>query len=280
MTDNTEQKEFWNDLKGDLWVELQTKIDPMLTVFDEKLLEVLDVQKGERALEIGCGTGTTTLKMADRLGPNGSIHALDFSRPMIGRAKERAVEASVDHAVFVETDAQEYQYPSEEFDLAYSRFGVMFFEDPVKAFSGIQSAMKPGGRLAYICWSDKNNNPWIWEPAQVAKKFLELPKPPGEDEPGMFSMCREERIFEILDKAGWSKIRVEAFNSFNSIGNDADEAAEFISRMGPMSEPFSLAGAAIQQKTLEAMKSFLKEYESADGVKMGFGNWVVTARKS
>ena len=71
MTDNTEQKEFWNDLKGDLWVELQTKIDPMLAVFDEKLLEVLDVQKGERALEIGCGTGTTTLKMADRLGPNG-----------------------------------------------------------------------------------------------------------------------------------------------------------------------------------------------------------------
>ena len=93
MTDNTEQKEFWNDLKGDLWVELQTKIDPMLAVFDEKLLEVLDVQKGERALEIGCGTGTTTLKMADRLGPNGSIHALDFSQPMIGRAKERAVEA-------------------------------------------------------------------------------------------------------------------------------------------------------------------------------------------
>ncbi len=241
MTDNTEQKEFWNDLKGDLWVELQTKIDPMLAVFDEKLLEVLDVQKGERALEIGCGTGTTTLKMADRLGPNGSIHALDFSQPMIGRAKERAVEASVDHAVFVETDAQEYEYPSEEFDLAYSRFGVMFFEDPVKAFSGIQSAMKPGGRLA---------------------------------------MCREERIFEILEKAGWSEIRVEAFNSFNSIGNDADEAAEFISRMGPMSEPFSLAGAAIQQKTLEAMKSFLKEYESADGVQMGFGNWVVTARKS
>ena len=114
----------------------------------------------------------------------------------------------------------------------------------------------------------------------MAKKFLELPKPPGEDEPGMFSMCREERIFEILEKAGWSEIRVEAFNSLNSIGNDADEAAEFISRMGPMSEPFSLAGAAIQQKTLEAMKSFLKEYESADGVQMGFGNWVVTARKS
>ena len=203
-----------------------------------------------------------------------------FSEPMIGRAKERAVEASVDHAVFVETDAQEYEYPSEEFDLAYSRFGVMFFEDPVKAFSGIQSAMKPGGRLAYICWSDKNNNPWIWEPAQVAKKFLELPKPPGEDEPGMFSMCREERIFEILEKAGWSEIRVETFNSLNSIGNDANEAAEFISKMGPMSEPFSLAGAAIQQKTLEAMKSFLKEYESADGVQMGFGNWVVTARKS
>ena len=93
-------------------------------------------------------------------------------------------------------------------------------------------------------------------------------------------MCREERIFEILEKAGWSEIRVEAFNSLNSIGNDADEAAEFISRMGPMSEPFSLAGAEIQHKTLEAMKNFLKEYESSNGVQMGFGNWVVTARKS
>ena len=90
MTDNIEQKEFWNDLKGDLWVELQTKIDPMLAVFDEKLLEVLDVQKGERALEIGCGTGTTTLKMADRLGPNGSIHALDFSRPDDRQGKRKS----------------------------------------------------------------------------------------------------------------------------------------------------------------------------------------------
>ena len=279
MDENKEQKEFWNDLKGELWVELQTRIDPMLSVFDQKLFEVLEAQSGERALEIGCGTGTTTLKMSECLGPSGSIHAVDFSRPMICRAQERASEASVDHADFVEAEAQEYDYPSGEFDLAYSRFGVMFFQDPVKAFSKIRNAMKPGGRLGYICWADKSKNPWISEPAQVAKEFLELPKPPGEDEPGMFSMCREERIFEILEKAGWSEIKVEWFESTNMIGKNAEDAADFISRMGPMSEPFSEADEGQKQKTLEALRTFLKDRETPNGVQMGFGNWVVTAKR-
>jgi len=277
---NTEQKEFWNDLKGELWVELQTRIDPMLSIFDQKLLQILEVQKGERALEIGCGTGTTTLNMSEHVGRNGSIHAIDFSKPMINRAKQRASDASVEHAVFVQADAQEYNYPAEDFDLAYSRFGVMFFQDPVTAFSKIHGAMKPGGRLGYVCWADKTKNPWILNPSKVAKNFLELPKHPGDNEPGMFSMCREERIFEILDEAGWNEIQVEAFDSMNSIGKNAEDAAEFISKMGPMSEPFTEADEVSQQKTLEALKNYLQNYEKPNGVMLDFGNWIVTAKKS
>ena len=279
MEVNKEQKEFWNEHKGDLWVELQPRIDPMLLIFNQKLLDVLNIRPGERALEIGCGTGTTTLKAAKCLGLSGSIHAVDFSRPMIGKAKERAKEASLENITFVEADAQEYEYPFKEFDLAYSRFGVMFFENPVRAFSRILDAMKPGGRLGYVCWADKNKNAWIYEPAQVAKEFLELPKPPGEDEPGMFSMSREERIRKILDKAGWSDIRVEAFESINTIGKDADDAAEFISKVGPMAQPFSEAGNDLKEKTLEALRSFLKAHEESSGVMLGFCNWIVTASR-
>ena len=153
MTDtkpaNSDQREFWNAIKGELWVELQPRIDPMLAPLGDKAIEALELIPGERVLEIGCGNGTTTLAMAERVGTEGEILAVDLSQPMLNKAAERG-KASGYPVTFLEADAQVYDFPKEHFDAGFSRFGVMFFDDPVAALGTIRRQMAPSGRLASL----------------------------------------------------------------------------------------------------------------------------------
>ena len=152
---NQEQREFWSDIKGDLWVTLQPRIDTMLATFGDKALDTLNPQSGERILEIGCGTGTTTLALGERVGASGEILAADLSRPMLNKAIERANLCAEHPITFVEADAQVHNFPTAAFDAVYSRFGVMFFDNPVAAFRNIRKAVRPGGRIAYECWAHR-----------------------------------------------------------------------------------------------------------------------------
>jgi len=274
---NQEQREFWSDIKGDLWVTLQPRIDTMLATFGDKALDTLNPQSGERILEIGCGTGTTTLALGDRVGASGEILAADLSQPMLSKAIERANLGAQRPITFVEADAQVHNFPAATFDAVYSRFGVMFFDDPVAAFSNIRKAVRPGGRLAYVCWADRKANPWIRIPAGAAKACLDLPAPPPDDAPGQFSMENEGRVQQILHDAGWSDIGLERFTVDGSIGSDAADAASFITKMGPMSEPFALADPDTQHKTLQVIEEALTPYANDSGVTLGFSTWIVSA---
>ena len=274
---NQEQRDFWNDIKGDLWVTLQPRIDTMLATFGDKALDTLNPQFGERILEIGCGTGTTTLALGERVGASGEILAADLSRPMLNKAIERA-NLCAEHAItFVEADAQVHNFPTATFDAVYSRFGVMFFDNPVAAFRNIRKAVRPGGRMAYVCWADRKANPWIRIPAGAAKAFLDLPAPPPDDAPGQFSMENEGRVQQILHDAGWSDIGLERFTVDGSIGVNAADAASFIAKMGPMSEPFALADSDTQNKTLQVIEEALTPYSNDSSVTLGFSTWIVSA---
>ena len=277
---NQEQREFWSDIKGDLWVTLQPRIDTMLATFGDKALDTLNPQSGERILEIGCGTGTTTLALGGRVGTSGEILAADLSRPMLNKAIERA-NVSAEHPItFVEADAQVHSFPTAAFDAVYSRFGVMFFDDPIAAFRNIGKAVRPGGRMAYVCWADRKANPWIRIPAGAAKTCLDLPAPPPDDAPGQFSMENEDRVQQILHDAGWSDIGLERFTVDGSIGSDAADAARFITKMGPMSEPFALADSDTQNKTLQVIEEALTPYSNDSGVTLGFSTWIVSAMQA
>ena len=277
---NQEQREFWSDIKGDLWVTLQPRIDTMLATFGDKALDTLNPQSGERILEIGCGTGTTTLALGGRVGTSGEILAADLSRPMLNKAIERA-NVSAEHPItFVEADAQVHSFPTATFDAVYSRFGVMFFDDPIAAFRNIRKAVRPGGRMAYVCWADRKANPWIRIPAGAAKTCLDLPAPPPDDAPGQFSMENEGRVQQILHDAGWSDIGLERFTVEGSIGSDAADAARFITKMGPMSEPFALADSDTQNKTLQVIEEALTPYSNDSGVTLGFSTWIVSAMQA
>ena len=277
---NHDQKEFWNDIKGKLWVEMQERIDSMLSPFGEKALRTLNPQKGEKILEIGCGTGTMTLALAEHVKTSGKILAADISHPMLELAISRGKAAPLKCISFVEADAQVYTFPTGQFDALFSRFGVMFFEDPIAAFRNFHGAVRKGGRLVYVCWADRKDNPWIRIPTGASKEFLEIPPPPETDAPGQFAMEREARVREILGKAGWSKIELERFDIDHSLGQNVQDAAGFISKMGPMSEPFALAGNRTKQKCLEAIQCALKPYENSTGVQMRFGTWIVSAERS
>ena len=277
---NQEQREFWSDIKGDLWVTLQPRIDTMLATFGDKALDTLNPQSGERILEIGCGTGTTTLALGEQVGASGEILAADLSRPMLNKAIERA-NVSAEHPItFVEADAQVHSFPTATFDAVYSRFGVMFFDDPIAAFRNIRKAVRPGGRMAYVCWADRKANPWIRIPAGAAKAFLDLPAPPPDDAPGQFSMENEHRVQQILHDAGWSDIGLERFTVDGSIGSNAADAASFITKMGPMSEPFALADSDTQNKTLQVIEEALTPYSNDSGVTLEFSTWIVSAMQA
>ena len=279
-TANLDQQEFWNNFKGKLWVDMQPRIDEMLRPFGEKAMSALNPQSGEKILEIGCGTGTMTLALADRIKTSGEVLGADISRPMLQKAIARAKAISEQSIAFVETDAQVHAFPKGIFDAIFSRFGVMFFEDPIAAFRNFHSAVRPGGRLAYVCWADRKDNPWIRIPTGASKAFLDIPPPPEDDAPGQFAMEREARVREILGEAGWTSIELERFDIDHSLGENVVDAAGFISQMGPMSEPFALADNETKKQCLAVIENALKPYEGPTGVRMRFGTWIVSAIRS
>ena len=153
---NAQQIEYWNATAGETWAQLQEPLDRQIEPLGLAAIDVLDPAKGEHIIDIGCGCGQTSLALSARVGPTGSVVGIDISRPMLAVAHRRARQASV---VFRQLDAQTDDLGEGIFDAAFSRFGVMFFSDSVSAFANIRGSLKPGGRLAFVCWRALAENP-------------------------------------------------------------------------------------------------------------------------
>ena len=274
---NLDQQQFWNEVKGDFWVTLKSRIDALLSPFGIEALQTLDVAAGERVLEIGCGTGATSTKLAKMVGPKGEVLAVDLSRAMLEKAKAARTGLEADVLTYKEADAEAYAFVKNYYDAVYSRFGVMFFDNPVSAFRNIRGAVKPGGRLGYVCWASRKENPWIRVPTGAARPFLDIPAAPPQDAPGQFAMEREERIMEILLQSGWSNPCITKFEIAHYMGKNLNDAAGFICQMGPMSEPFAVASSELRTKCVAAVEEALRPYDSPEGVHMKFSTWVVSA---
>ncbi len=149
---NSDQIEFWNGLAGERWVRHQNELDAMIGGIGDDVLARAQISEGERVLDVGCGCGHTTLEIARQVGKSGSVTGIDISAMMLDHARTRADAAGVENVEFLNADAATQQFPETGFELLFSRFGVMFFSDPVAAFKNLASAIKPGGRLAFACW--------------------------------------------------------------------------------------------------------------------------------
>jgi SAM-dependent methyltransferase len=270
---NAAQIDYWNTTAGDTWVQFQDRLDVQLEPLGLAAMRALAPQSGERIVDIGCGCGHSSVELAAAVGPSGSVVGVDISRPMLKVARGRAVSPMPD---FLEMDVQAGDLGEGVFDAAYSRFGVMFFSDPVLAFTNIRRALKPGGRLAFVCWRPFEDNPWMRTPMDAAAPFLPPAAPVDPAAPGPFAFADAARIEAILDGAGFSGATVDAFDARIG-GSDLDRTVQMAFQVGPLSRalkdnPQAAAPAA------EAVRAAIARYETPDGVLMPAAVWIVRAR--
>jgi SAM-dependent methyltransferase len=283
MTDagaNQTQIEYWNDKSGGKWVRHQETLDRQIGPHGATVIQATAIKPGEAVLDVGCGCGGTTFEIAREVGPEGRVTGLDISAPMLARARERASAQALTHVEFLQGDAQVFDLPTATYDAAVSRFGIMFFDDPVAAFSNIRRALKPGGRLAFACWRPPQENPWVMLPMMEASKHVAMPPAPEPGEPGPFAFGDRLRVKRILSDAGFDAIAVEKLDVTMALGPsaDLDESVDFMFEIGPMSRLVAEIDEPTHAKLRTAIRGVLEQFHGEQGVTMPSAAWVVTAR--
>ena len=272
----TAMAEYWNE-RGRLWVEFQDTFDQLLAPLGEAAFARLLPRSGEEILDVGCGCGTMTLALATAVGP-GRVTGIDVSAPMLDEARSRAAAAAVANVDFVEADAQRHPFPPDAYDALYSRFGTMFFGDPVAAFINLRRALRTGGRLAFVCWRGLEENPWAHEPRQAVAAILPDDSPPPES-PGPWSMADPDRVVEVLTAAGFTDVELTPHDEPLAIaGGDVDAAVEFYLRLLPSGYLLIQPDRHVLDRAKATLRAMVDAHHGPDGISMGSASWIVTAR--
>lgn len=278
---NKNQKDFWSGKGGDIWVERQNAMDTMLSPLGEAALNKLNFNEEENVLDIGCGCGHTTLNIAKRIGPSGNVTGLDISEPMLKRAKESALEMSITNTSFKCVDVQTEDLGDQIYSAAFSRFGVMFFEDSIAAFKNINKSLISGGYLSFVCWQSPAVNPWQSLFIQEVKKFLDLPSPPPRS-PGPFAFMESEYVSSILEESKFQDITIEGHEAEVNMFSGrslSDSVKDYISINPVVTQMLKESSenqiAEIVNSGIEAFSP----YYSEKGLIFPSATWLVTARK-
>ncbi len=277
---NAAQATFWNDVGGPHWVRQQHQYDMMLAGFGSAALETLDAKPGERIIDIGCGTGTTSLAIAEAVGPSGAVLGCDIAQTMIDAARSRG--AGLTQLSFEVKDAQTDDLAGgTAFDAMFSRYGVMFFADPIAAFANIGASVRSGGRLTFVCWQPEDHNPWLSVPAAIMQSFTPNPVRAAPNAPGPFAFRNPDRIREVLSGGGWSDVRIDPCVKTTVMGAGDGIDAAVAQVMG------TAAGAVMRQQVddetfelaTQAVRAELAERFVDGSVVFDGSAWVVTARR-
>jgi len=218
-------------------------------------------------VDIGCGCGATVLELAHGVGPGGHVLGLDVSEPMSARARARIAAEGLTNAEVLVSDAASHPFPAGSIDLLFSRFGVMFFDDPIAAFTHLRRAMKPDGRLLFAVWRPLAENTWFTVPLTAALPLLPPMQPTDPLAPGPFAFSNPKRVHAILDAAGWQNVSLVPEDVPMHLGV-ADKALEFATGVDP----------DLRQKVEAAVAAAVQPYDSPRGVTLGGGIWLVSAR--
>ena len=274
---NASQIEYWNGPAGDKWARLADKQDILLEGLGAAAMEACDIKPGSMVLDVGCGSGTTTLEIARRVGPGGRVLGLDISAPMLDVGRTRLAALEVDGVTFDNKDVGAYPFEAGTFDRVFSRFGVMFFIDPVAAFANIRLGMKSGGRLAFACWQALDRNPWFEVPLRVALRHLPAPPPAGPEEPGPLAFGDPDRVRRILSGAGFIDVDLKSHETMLPVARDVPETVERLVQLGPASRLLANAPDAIKARVANDLVDAIAEFQTDSGVMMGGAIWIVTA---
>ena len=275
---NDEQARHWNSDEASHWVTHQADYDRMLAPFTDMLVGAAVLSPGDRVADVGCGCGATTRAAAQAVAP-GPVLGVDLSAPMLTRARADARAAGFANAAFEQADAQVHPFGDASFDAVISRFGIMFFADPVAAFANLGRATRPSGRLAFVCWQDFTANQWLLVPGAALAQHVTLPDlaPPGAA--GMLAFADPGRVRAVLSGAGWRDIDVVPRHTSMLVGGGGtlDDAVEFL-RTGSMGRT-ALGGASVDtaERALHAVRDALAQHLTGDGVRLDAAVWCVSA---
>jgi len=272
---NAAQSDYWNKTAGLTWAAMQAQLDRQIEPLGARAMEGFAAQPGETVLDIGCGCGQTTLALAERVGGSGGVTGADISQPMLEVARARPAPAGGAKPRFVEIDAQTGDLGEGVFDGAFSRFGVMFFADPAAAFANIGRALKPRGRLTFVCWRPFAENLWMRAPAEAAASLLPAMAPPDPNAPGPYAFSDPVKVWDILAAAGFQAIEIRLFDAVIG-GGTLEEATALALRVGPL-------GVAMREHphlaapVAKAVRAALAPHETPRGVLMPAAVWIVRA---
>ncbi|TMA32214.1 MAG: class I SAM-dependent methyltransferase [Deltaproteobacteria bacterium] len=275
---NAEQIEYWNSPSAAKWVALQDRIDATIEPFGVLAMDRAELAAGERAIDVGCGCGTTTLALAERVGPRGRVLGVDISAVMLARASERARSAGIANMEFANADAQTHAFVAAAWDSAYSRFGVMFFAEPARAFANLRGALRRGGRVSFVCWRPFPENPWMTVPFAALATFLTPPPPPPPGAPGPFAFGDPERVRGILEDAGFAQIEIAPHDGELTLGRSLDDAVTFTLSAGPAARLLDPATPADRERAAIAVRDALAPHVRGGVVALAGAIWLVRAR--
>ena len=272
---NEEQAALWNGAAGTTWVEAQDLLDRMFAPLERLLVETIRAADARCVLDVGCGTGATTLAIARSGATDGRFIGIDISEPMIEVARARAArEAS--HARYVRADAQTYPFERAAFDMVVSRFGVMFFDDPVRAFSNLRLATRAHGSLRVLAWRAPAENDFMTAAERAAAPLLPGLPPRQPDAPGQFALADARRVRGILERSGWVDIDVRPLDVTCVV--TAHDLVDHSTRLGPIGRALREEDAQTRDRVIAAVRPAFEPYTQGDEVRFVAACWMIGAR--
>ena len=278
MADDVQHAD-WDGATGDRWAAEADRYDRMSEAYLDVIVGAADPRPGERVLDVGCGAGALSFAVADLVGGTGEVVGIDVSSGLLDVARDRAAATRrAASTTFVLADAQEHDLGDGTFDAVVSRFGVMFFEDPTRAFANLARALRPGGRMVFACWRDLLENDWIMVPAVAALEHVPMPELGDDDGPGAYSLADPDRVRDLLADAGLTDVELEPVTAPVHLGSNVDEAIDFMHR-GDLAE-ILLSGhdPEMVSAAWASIRSALETRAGDGAVSLAGAVWLVTAR--
>ena len=278
---NAEAIEAWDGPLFERWLRYRHIYTDGLGAHGEEALRICQPQAGERVLDIGCGLGDTTQRIAQLVGPDGEAVGVDAAPRMIEIAESETREAGIPNARFAVIDVQSGDLGG-PYDMAFSRMGTMFFANPVVAMRNVRSSLRPGGRLAMVVWRRREDNEWAYRPQRIVEQLVSRPQEFDEPTcgPGPFSMAGADTTSDILTHAGFAEIALHRCDLPIRSGSDIEEAVDVAMAVGPGAEIIRLQGERavhLHDEIRQALREGMTEFQRPDGVWAPASTWIVTA---
>ncbi len=274
---NEDQVAYWNGEEADHWVSRSADYDTMLRAFSDEVIRVARISDGENIIDIGCGCGALAIVASTR-SPKSSVIGIDLSTRMLNVARARVASRGIANMDFLQSDAQTHSFEPASADLIISRFGVMFFSDPIASFANIASALRPQGRLVFACWQTPIANEWLLVPGLAVARYFGPPPVPQAGAPGPFAFADRDYVIALLSAAGFVNISLAAVHHPMPLpGTTAADAVDFYVNTGMGRTLLAAADGTVVDEALAAMAAALAPFLTNEGVVLSGNAWIVTA---